>query len=307
MRHLYCRTVEPNHNCQAPTLYQPGCCSNGWCEITEKIDLRPYLLSPVLDQGLLNSCSGCALSAAVEITLNREQDHFFECGNGSKASAMFIYYYERLLSNKELENTPVYLDDGFTVLTSFGVCCAELWPYPETSVPQSLWQLAKDGTLEEITQEMSRILQEKESLIKSLLEQKPSDEAKVQAKEFNNIKYTQLSIENGMNEIKHALSNKTPIVFGFIEPQSFFDIAANGEMPMPAEDELRIGGHAVCAVGFDDEKQAILIRNSYGKDFGIDGYCYMPYEFILGQYTDAEGNKHPNAFNFYCILEEGNN
>lgn len=305
MQHLYCRSVVPNHQCTAAPLYQQNCCSTHWQAAEQtSVDLREFIISPVMDQGLLNACTGCALSAAMEITLNRQNTEYFDdCSQGSKASAMYIYYHERLLEGKELQNTPVLISDGFQALQLFGVCCADLWPYPKTHVPESLYQLIKTASLEEITSNIEQVLIEKNAVIQKLMTEKPSKRAIEQAKTFRQVKYCRLSIEHGIGEIKHALSNQTPVIFGFIEPRSFFNIPPSGIMPIPSEDELRIGGHAVCAVGFDDEKQALLIRNSYGAEFGLNGYLYMPYEFILGSYK-VDGEYSPNAFDFYCLLEE---
>ncbi|OKY26516.1 C1 family peptidase [Thalassotalea sp. PP2-459] len=305
MQHLYCRSVVPNDQCTASSLYQQNCDSSHWqaCE-QARVDLREFIISPVMDQGLLNACTGCALSAAMEITLNRQKTEFFDdCSQVSKASAMYIYYHERLLAGKELQNMPVLISDGFQALQLFGVCCADLWPYPKTHVPESLYQLIKTASLEEITENLELVLTEKQAIIRKLMSEKPSKKAIEQAKTFRQVKYCRLSIEHGIDEIKHALSNQTPVIFGFIEPRSFFEIPSSGIMPMPSEDELRIGGHAVCAVGFDDDKQALLIRNSYGGNFGLSGYLYMPYEFMLGSYQ-VDGESLPNAFDFYCLLEE---
>ena len=49
---------------------------------------------------------------------------------------------------------------------------------------------------------------------------------------------------------------------------------------MPKPQEKVLGGHAVMAVGYDDSKQAVLVRNSWGTDWGIRGYFYMPYGYI---------------------------
>lgn len=35
-----------------------------------------------------------------------------------------------------------------------------------------------------------------------------------------------------------------------------------------------------CAVGYDDSKNALLVRNSWGTDWGIGGYFWLPYEFV---------------------------
>lgn len=37
-----------------------------------------------------------------------------------------------------------------------------------------------------------------------------------------------------------------------------------------------LGGHAVTIVGW--KKDAFIIRNSWGDDWGYNGYCYMPFE-----------------------------
>lgn len=37
------------------------------------------------------------------------------------------------------------------------------------------------------------------------------------------------------------------------------------------------GNHAMAIVGYDDFKQSFIIRNSWGKNWGENGYCYFPY------------------------------
>ena len=52
---------------------------------------------------------------------------------------------------------------------------------------------------------------------------------------------------------------------------------------MPSKDEKCLGGHAIMAVGYDDDKKVFIIRNSWGVEWGDKGYFYMPYEFILNK------------------------
>ncbi|MBY0414610.1 MAG: C1 family peptidase [Bdellovibrionales bacterium] len=44
-----------------------------------------------------------------------------------------------------------------------------------------------------------------------------------------------------------------------------------------AESSKKVGGHAVALVGFDDEKKAWLIKNSWGRDWGENGYGWVSY------------------------------
>ena len=57
-------------------------------------------------------------------------------------------------------------------------------------------------------------------------------------------------------------------------------VAKTGMMPMPAANEEVKGGHAVAAVGYDDSKNAFIVRNSWNTTWGVKGYFYMPYAYI---------------------------
>jgi len=39
-------------------------------------------------------------------------------------------------------------------------------------------------------------------------------------------------------------------------------------------------GHAVTAVGYDDAKKRFLLRNSWGPNWGVQGYFTMPYAYL---------------------------
>ena len=41
---------------------------------------------------------------------------------------------------------------------------------------------------------------------------------------------------------------------------------------------LTFGGHSLVACGFDDEKEALLVRNSWSRDWGDDGYGWLSYD-----------------------------
>jgi C1A family cysteine protease len=50
---------------------------------------------------------------------------------------------------------------------------------------------------------------------------------------------------------------------------------------MPSPNEQLLGGHAVLAVGYDDSQRRFIIRNSWGKDWGMQGYFTIPYAYLL--------------------------
>jgi hypothetical protein len=76
---------------------------------------------------------------------------------------------------------------------------------------------------------------------------------------------------------KKALSEGNPVVFGMICPPSFYD--AKGVWKPKEQPESRYGGHAMCVVGYDDEKHggAFEILNSWGTRWGNEGYIWVTY------------------------------
>ena len=49
---------------------------------------------------------------------------------------------------------------------------------------------------------------------------------------------------------------------------------------MPKPSEKVVGGHAVMAVGYDDSKSVVIVRNSWAASWGDKGYFYMPYAYV---------------------------
>jgi C1A family cysteine protease len=63
-------------------------------------------------------------------------------------------------------------------------------------------------------------------------------------------------------------------------------VARTGKLNLPKPGEPGAGphgrpaGHAVMCVGYDDSTKRVLVRNSWGTDWGIKGYFTMPYDYI---------------------------
>ena len=61
-----------------------------------------------------------------------------------------------------------------------------------------------------------------------------------------------------------------PIVLGIKLFHSFeaAEVASSGNVPMPKPGEASAGGHAVCMVGYDDNRRVFIRRNSWGEGWG---------------------------------------
>ena len=82
--------------------------------------------------------------------------------------------------------------------------------------------------------------------------------------------------------ILDTLASGFPFVFGFSVYESFESdqVALISIVPLPAENEQLLGGHAVMAVGYDNSKQQFIVRNSWGTSWGQKGYFFMPYAYL---------------------------
>ena len=50
---------------------------------------------------------------------------------------------------------------------------------------------------------------------------------------------------------------------------------------MPAADEMEIGAHAMCIVGYNDKTKLFAVANSWGNKWGNNGFCFMPYDYLI--------------------------
>ncbi len=110
--------------------------------------------------------------------------------------------------------------------------------------------------------------------------------------------------------VKTALYQNGPLIVGVEVKQNFYNIGTNGIIPKPAGSML--GGHAMCVVGYDDDKQMLEIKNSWGEGFGDKGYVWLPYayfdEMVLGplnSYVDMVGfHKHWKDWPDEALVEQ---
>jgi C1A family cysteine protease len=42
------------------------------------------------------------------------------------------------------------------------------------------------------------------------------------------------------------------------------------------------------AVGYDDQTREFLVRNSWSAKWGIDGYCWIPYDYLTSTHLASD-------------------
>lgn len=218
-------------------------------------DLRAWC-SPVEDQGSLGSCSA---HAGISLFEYFEKRAFGRYVNGSR---LFLYKATRNLLRWEGDDG-AYLRSTMGALALFGVVPEKYWPYDE-----------------------KRYNDEPSAFLYSYARN-------FQAVLYYRLDNTGIDRNELLERIKEHLRNALPCIFGF-SCYSSLDLADDGNIPFPDKDESADGGHAVMAVGFDDDKKiinpgnkristtgAFLIKNSWGTEWGENGYGWLPYEYVL--------------------------
>lgn len=80
-----------------------------------------------------------------------------------------------------------------------------------------------------------------------------------------------------LDELKYQLSIGNPLVISVIADQSLWDLRAE---PWSKRYGPENGAHAMLVVGYDDEKAAIKVINSWGRGWGDGGYGWISYSLF---------------------------
>jgi C1A family cysteine protease len=218
-------------------------------------DLRAWC-SGIENQGNLGSCTA---HAGVGILEYYERRAF---GRHIDASRRFLYKVTRNLLGWT-GDTGAYLRSTMGALVLFGVPPEEYWPY---NIPD--------------------------------FDVEPSAFCYSFASNYQTVQYFRLDPLGTdrkalLARIKLFLAAGLPSMFGFTVFSSISQAQDDGKIPYPSPNERALGGHAVAAIGFDNKVKiqnqapseepttgALLIRNSWGKGWGEDGYGWLPYKYI---------------------------
>jgi len=211
------------------------------------VDLREQC-SAIEDQGKIGSCTANALAGLLEFLelidiadQDADDPQLYRADRFDDVSRLFIYYNERFLRGTVGEDSGASLREGIKALARWGSCRETLWKY----LPAKVFS-------------------------------KPTKAAYREALGHRVSSYSRLE---SLSDMRQCLADGFPFAFGFAVYESFqtAKVAKTGIMPIPKLSEKMLGGHAVMAVGYDDKKRQLIVRNSWGEAWGQQGYFRMPY------------------------------
>jgi len=206
-------------------------------------------MSSVKNQGGLGSCVAFATAAMKE--WQEKKEHKLEVKEGKKDtrkdkgynySEAWIYWNcKKIDAWPNAEGTSIR--DAMKVLHKIGVPTEKAWPYSDDKL-----NIGEPKRWASLVARWAQI------------------------GEYYRVDYAE--------DAKIALAQDGPFVMGIPCFYDFFFVKGDGTVPDPADGEKNYGGHAVCVVGYDDNRKLLKFKNSWSKFWGQGGYGYISYDYF---------------------------
>jgi C1A family cysteine protease len=194
---------------------------------------------PIYDQRPLQSCTANATAAAVQ---------FERMKHGLKPdftpSRLFIYYNARKRLGTADKDAGTPLREAIKVLAKEGDCPEPHWPYEPAKVNVA-----------------------------------PAAVCYKEAVPYAGMSYERLSQDLAHMQACLASGQVFVLTLGMYSGCEAPEAAQTDTMPTPQAGESFLGNHAVMAVGYDDARQQLLMRNSWGPKWGMAGHFWLPYAY----------------------------
>lgn len=221
--------------------------------LPKSVDLRPYT-GQVEDQLNIGSCTANAMAKNAEMFLiaNGKLDGKNEDKDPNDMSRLFNYYTSRSFIVKQGQP---YTDSGscarfaLRAAKNFGIASEQVWPYDPAQVETQPSQSAYDNA------------------------------QNFKAGDYYRIDTTLSSTYTTTHRqaIKWCLASGYPVQVAMRVGRSLTTLQPNQVYSFvnTANGDIYIGNHEMLIVGYDDDKGTWIVENSWGKDWGTNGYFEM--------------------------------
>lgn len=161
-------------------------------------------------------------------------------------SHLFLYYNSRAMEGTTNSDSGAMIRDVIKSASTQGDCPESEWPY----------------TISKFTV-------------------RPPQKCYVDALKDRALSYQRVT--RSLSQMKGCLASGFVFVAGISVYESFEseEVAKTGIVPIPQHGEQLLGGHAVTCVGFRDDTQKWIFRNSWGSSWGDQGHFYLDYAYLL--------------------------
>lgn len=220
--------------------------TSDWSVEARQVDLRAHC-SPIEDQLTIGSCTAQTVAGMAEYLERRAH------GNHIDVSRLFVYKATRNLLGWT-GDTGAYIRAAIKAMVVFGAPPERYWPY-----------------------QVERFEEEPSAFAYAYGQS-------LQALSYFRIDRPGLAPGDVLRVTKAVLHAGVPVGLGFVVFNGGND---QGDFAFPGVHDVPQGGHAVMIAGYDDDREinghtgALLVRNSWGTNWGDNGYGWLPYEYLL--------------------------
>ena len=208
-----------------------------------QVDLSAYL-PPIENQGMIGSCSAWStIYYCKSLQENMEREW-----GADDSSEMFspLFSYNQITNGR---NEGTAITDHMAIVVDQGCATMATFPY------------------------------------KYDLNARPDSKAKNEAVKYKAESYESLDVYDwdtdtwsvSLSRVKTLLAQGYPVVVGFTIYENF-DTYKGGIYSKTGGNVT--GGHAMCIVGYDDEQGYLKIVNSWGREWGDNGFFYLDYKLF---------------------------
>lgn len=247
-------------------------------------------MPPVADQGKQGSCAAFALGYGLKSFMEgKEEDSFREMqaagqNNPYVMSPKYLYHTGKYHDSQKNGNSAwgeggMFMEEALEYLKNIGIVRWDDYSYDPLKTDTDFINLPNN-------------------------EKVPPSFLKQQAKKYRIAKWARINKQDGyenyyddafIQKVKTQLAAQNVVPFGTPLDSSFKKLRNKGNCTWHVDSwqqgsGAHSGGHAMVAIGYDDNrsypggKGAVLIQNSWGKDWGDNGRCWVSYP-TFGTFT----------------------
>jgi hypothetical protein len=172
--------------------------------------------------------------------------------SGKKFSVLFLYWNVRVKIDGELpwDDHGTELASTIRAACTYGMCSDEKWPYNP-----------------------AKFLEE------------PPPECYEEAKTLLKIHESQFRRLHSLDELKECLRRGRPVLADLMFGGEAYSKTPTrtGKIPKMPPDSVIVDNneHSCVIVGYDNDLEVLIIQNSWGTGWGVGGFGFVPYQYIL--------------------------
>lgn len=203
----------------------------------------------ITNQGYIGACVPTCISTVYYYLTMKQSNHI-----NFRISRLYLYYQVRKLYD-DLDN-----DSGSTIIDCINIL------HKDGIIPEFFYPYMSDN----LYKNPNKFLEKYSKFCKCL--------------GFENVK---------RNQIKNKILLDFPILCGIkiFKNVDNIQVKKTGIIEMPTDindNDNLLGGHCIILIGFDDNTKYYKFINSWGSNWGENGFGYLPYDFIKSEYLSDE-------------------